>query len=52
MSAASELSKTRIPGAQSSRPGFLRTGDPNTLYFTAGINDQKDGLFGAIVNAG
>jgi len=24
------------------------TGDANTLYFTDGINDQKDGLFGAI----
>jgi uncharacterized protein (TIGR03118 family) len=24
------------------------TGDPNTLYFTSGINDQKDGLFGSI----
>jgi uncharacterized protein (TIGR03118 family) len=24
------------------------TGDPNTLYFTSGINDQRDGLFGAI----
>jgi uncharacterized protein (TIGR03118 family) len=23
-------------------------GDPNTLYFTAGINGEKDGLFGAI----
>jgi uncharacterized protein (TIGR03118 family) len=23
-------------------------GDPNTLYFTAGINDEADGLFGAI----
>jgi hypothetical protein len=23
-------------------------GDPNTLYFTAGINNQQDGLFGAI----
>jgi uncharacterized protein (TIGR03118 family) len=28
--------------------GNSKTGDPNTLYFTAGINDQKDGLFGAI----
>lgn len=25
------------------------TGDPNTLYFSAGINDEKGGLFGAIV---
>jgi len=24
------------------------SGDPNTLYFTAGINDQQDGLLGAI----
>jgi len=24
------------------------SGDPNTLYFTAGINNQLDGLFGAI----
>jgi uncharacterized protein (TIGR03118 family) len=24
------------------------TGDMDTLYFTAGINDQKDGLFGSI----
>jgi uncharacterized protein (TIGR03118 family) len=23
-------------------------GDPNTLYFSAGINDEKDGLFGTI----
>jgi len=23
---------------------------PNTLYFAAGINDEKDGLFGSIVN--
>ncbi len=23
-------------------------GDPNTLYFSAGINGEKDGLFGAI----
>jgi uncharacterized protein (TIGR03118 family) len=23
-------------------------GDPNTLYFTAGINDEKDGLFGSL----
>ena len=25
-----------------------RFGDPNTLYFTAGINDGHDGLFGAL----
>ena len=24
------------------------TGDPNTLYFSAGVNDEKGGLFGAI----
>jgi uncharacterized protein (TIGR03118 family) len=24
------------------------TGDPNTLYFSAGINNQQDGLFGSI----
>jgi len=24
------------------------TGDPNSLFFTAGINDEADGLFGAI----
>jgi uncharacterized protein (TIGR03118 family) len=24
------------------------SGDPNTLYFAAGINNQKDGLFGSI----
>ena len=27
------------------------SGDANTLYFTAGINDQQDGLFGAITVA-
>jgi uncharacterized protein (TIGR03118 family) len=26
------------------------SGDPNTLYFTAGINDQKAGLFGSITS--
>ena len=26
-------------------------GDPNTLYFAAGINNQKDGLFGSIAVA-
>ena len=26
-------------------------GDPNTLYFTAGINDEADGLFGSITVA-
>jgi len=28
--------------------GSVGTGDPNTLYFTAGPNQGKDGLFGAI----
>ena len=28
--------------------GNGRTGNLDTLYFTAGINDQKDGLFGSI----
>jgi uncharacterized protein (TIGR03118 family) len=27
-------------------------GDPNAVYFTAGINDEADGLFGKITNAG
>jgi uncharacterized protein (TIGR03118 family) len=27
-------------------------GDPNAVYFTAGINDEVDGLFGTITNAG
>jgi uncharacterized protein (TIGR03118 family) len=26
--------------------GNGKTGDPNVLYFTAGVNDQRDGLFG------
>jgi PEP-CTERM motif len=26
------------------------TGLADTLYFTSGINDQKDGLFGSITN--
>jgi uncharacterized protein (TIGR03118 family) len=25
-----------------------RGGDPNTLYFTAGVNDEEDGLFGSL----
>jgi len=25
-----------------------RGGDPNTLYFTAGVNDETDGLFGSL----
>jgi uncharacterized protein (TIGR03118 family) len=28
--------------------GVNGVGDPNTLYFAAGINNQKDGLFGSI----
>ena len=28
------------------------TGDPNTLYFSAGVNDEKGGLFGSINAAG
>jgi uncharacterized protein (TIGR03118 family) len=28
------------------------TGDPNTLYFTAGVNDERGGLFGAITATG
>src|SRR5437016_11205508 len=27
-------------------------GDPNAVYFTAGINGEQDGLFGTITNAG
>ena len=27
------------------------TGDPNTLYFSAGVNDEKGGLFGSITVA-
>lgn len=27
------------------------TGDPNTLYFSAGVNNEKGGLFGAITSA-
>ena len=27
------------------------TGDPNTLYFSAGVNDEKGGLFGSITAA-
>lgn len=27
------------------------TGDPNTLYFSAGVNDEKGGLFGSIAVA-
>ena len=28
------------------------TGDPNTLYFSAGVNDERGGLFGAITATG
>ncbi len=28
--------------------GSMGTGDPNTLYFSAGVNDEKGGLFGSI----
>ena len=28
------------------------TGDPNTLYFSAGVNNEKGGLFGAIAASG
>ena len=28
------------------------SGDPNAIYFTAGINGEQDGLFGTIKNAG
>jgi uncharacterized protein (TIGR03118 family) len=28
------------------------TGDPNTLYFTAGVNNEQGGLFGAITATG
>ena len=39
-----------IPGVWGLRFGNGAHGlDPNTLYFTAGINDEADGLFGEIV---
>ena len=31
--------------------GQQATGDPNTLYFSAGVNNEKGGLFGAISKA-
>ena len=31
--------------------GSNGVGDPNTLYFAAGINGEKDGLFGSIAVA-
>ena len=40
-----------IPGLWGLRFGNGGVGaSPNTLYFAAGINDEKDGLFGSIVN--
>ncbi|HXN04006.1 MAG TPA: TIGR03118 family protein [Candidatus Acidoferrum sp.] len=40
-----------IPGLWGLRFGNGSFGaSPNTLYFAAGINDEKDGLFGSIVN--
>ncbi len=40
-----------IPGLWGLRFGNGGFGaSPNTLYFAAGINDEKDGLFGSIVN--
>ncbi len=40
-----------IPGLWGLRFGNGGVGaSPNTLYFTAGINDEQDGLFGSIVN--
>ena len=32
--------------------GSNGTGDPNTLYFSAGVNNEKGGLFGAIAATG
>ena len=32
--------------------GTATSGDPNAVYFTAGINGEQDGLFGTITNAG
>jgi uncharacterized protein (TIGR03118 family) len=32
--------------------GGMNGGDPNAVYFTAGINGEQDGLFGTITNAG
>ena len=32
--------------------GANGTGDPNTLYFSAGVNNEKGGLFGAIAASG
>jgi hypothetical protein len=32
--------------------GANGTGDPNTLYFSAGVNNEKGGLFGAIAATG
>jgi len=35
-------------GLHGLRVGLAGVGDPNTLYFTAGIGNEQDGLFGAI----
>ena len=32
--------------------GTANSGDPNAVYFTAGINHENDGLFGTITKAG
>jgi uncharacterized protein (TIGR03118 family) len=38
-----------IDGLWALTPGNGGTaGDPNTLFFTAGLNDEKDGLFGSL----
>src|SRR5262249_6656701 len=41
----------RDPGLWAITFGNGRTGDANTLYFVAGINNERDGLFGAITPA-
>ena len=38
----------RINVGKGNKPGGLWTLDPNTLYFTDGINREANGLFGAI----
>lgn len=40
-----------IPGLRGLTFGAAGTGNPNTLYFTAGPNQGRDGLFGVISNA-
>jgi uncharacterized protein (TIGR03118 family) len=37
------------PGLRGLVFGSRGTGDPNTLYFTAGPDDEPDGLLGSIV---